>query len=374
MPLDDATIGNLINGDENRRAIEAARALIHSRPCILFAGAGTSKPAGYPLWWELLTELQAVLNDQGVDIPAIAPTDLLAAADQLYACFADNHLVDTHYYSFLCNHFGPMEGQSLELQQILLTLPFCGIVTTNWDVCFEDAIHKARPRRPEFSPMFSIHEDHPNDVRRFFDSLWRGPEANAVAHLHGVYSDARKIILTATQYALAYGGTHEELTLIQPPKRPGVWAVVRKAVGALIAKTHSGSHNESRLFEPTRRSSAWTLLRRTVWALMATQRLIFVGFGMNDPFLYALFSYVSGDLWDTTGQIHYFVTGVSKDTNKDPNIDRRRLRTNLGIQSIFYEVQGNDHSRLVDVLYELGATPDGGRRDHPPVSDLLGPP
>jgi hypothetical protein len=159
----------------------------------------------------------------------------------------------------------------------------------------------------------------------FFDSLWRGPEANTVAHLHGVYNDARKIILTATQYALAYGGSHEDLTLIQPPRPSGVRTVLQKAVGALMAMTHGKSHNASGLFQPTMRSNAWTLLRRTVWALMATQRLIFVGFGMNDPFLYALFSYVSGDLWDTTGQIHYFVTGVSNDTNKDPDIDRRRL-------------------------------------------------
>lgn len=300
--------------------------------------------------------------------------DLLEHADQLYASFAANNLLETHYYSFLCNHFAPREGQSLELQQILLTLPFCGIVTTNWDVCFEDAIHRARPHRPEFSPMFSIHEDHPNDVRRFFDSLWRGAEANTVAHLHGVYNDARKIILTGTQYAQAYGETHEELTLISPPRQSRVSIVLRRVMDALTGKAHSGSHNASALFQAARGSSAWTLLRRTVWALMATQRLVFVGFGMNDPFLYALFSYVSADLWDTTGQIHYFVTGISKDTNKDPDINRRRLRTNLGIQSIFYEVQGHDHSRLVDVLYELGATPDGGGHGNPPVSDLLGPP
>ena len=51
---------------------------------------------------------------------------------------------------------------------------------------------------------------------------------------------------------------------------------------------------------------------------MATQRLIFVGFGMNDPFVSALLSYVSSDLWDKTGQVHYFITGISDRTPQDP--------------------------------------------------------
>jgi len=73
---------------------------------------------------------------------------------------------------------------------------------------------------------------------------------------------------------------------------------------------------------------------------MATRRLIFVGFGMSDPFLYALFEYVSGDLWDKTAHVHYLITGVNADAKMDPNMYRRRLCTNLGVQTIFYEVQG----------------------------------
>jgi hypothetical protein len=134
MPLDATTIKDLTTGYENCRAIEEARTLIETRGCILFAGAGTSKPAGYPLWRELLNELRTLLQDKGVDTSSIQLTHLLLGANQLYDCFVQNKLLEPCNYSFLYNRFGPKNGQSLELQQILLTLPFCGIVATNWDV------------------------------------------------------------------------------------------------------------------------------------------------------------------------------------------------------------------------------------------------
>jgi hypothetical protein len=211
MGLNAETINDLINGEENRQSIADARTLIHSRPCVLFAGAGTSKPAGYPLWWELLDEMQMCLADHGVADPRTDPGNLLNSADELYACFAANYLLEPHYYSFLCNRFAPRVGQPLGLQHTLLSLPFCGIATTNWDISFEAAIRTAWPDRAHSFLRFSIHKDHPNSVREYFDSLWRGSPSISVAHLHGLYEFAKEIILTATQYEAAYGGPHEEI-------------------------------------------------------------------------------------------------------------------------------------------------------------------
>jgi hypothetical protein len=291
------------------------------------------------LWPELLDEMQAVLLEVEIADPRKDPKDLLRSANDIYDCFAANDLLDTHYYSFLYNRFAPIQGQSLDLQNVLLTLPFCGIATTNWDVCFESAIKSAWPDRAQSFSRFSIHRDHPNSVRPYFDSLWRGTEANSVAHFHGVYDDAREIIVTAKQYEEAYGVMHEEIGRSRPAKSLG----------------------------------KWTLLRKTVWALMTTQRVIFVGFGMSDPFLYALFSYVGAELWDKTGRVHFLITGISQDTTEDPQTYRGRLRRELGVQSIFYEVQCGNHSRMMDLLYELGANPGGAGHGQPPISELLGP-
>src|SRR5438067_1161385 len=242
MGLNAETINDLINGEENQRSIEDARALIHSRPCVLFAGAGTSKLAGYPLWRELLDEMQTCLADRGLADPRKDRDNLLKSANELYDCFAANNLLDPDYYSFLCNRFAPRAGQSLDLQHILLSLPFCGIATTNWDTCFETAVRTAWPERAHSFLRFSIHKDHPNSVRQYFDSLWRGSPSISVAHLHGVYEFAKEIILTATQYEDIYGGPHEQ-----------------------IGSSHQAGAG-----------GKWTFLRRTIWALMTTQRLIFV--------------------------------------------------------------------------------------------------
>jgi hypothetical protein len=73
------------------------------------------------------------------------------------------------------------------------------------------------------------------------------------------------------------------------------------------------------------------------------------------------------------GTVHYFITHVSADPKKDPIAYRRGLRAEMGVQSIFYEVQGDDHSRLPDLLYKLGADPAANRHGQPAVSELLGP-
>jgi hypothetical protein len=271
--------------------------------------------------------MQICLADRGVADPRKDPDNLLRSADELYHCFGEKGLLDPDYYSFLYQTFRPKPGQSLELQNVLLSLPFRGIVTTNWDKCFENAIRNHWPERIQSLLEFSFHPNHPAGVREYFDSLWRDRPSISVAHLHGVYDLAKEIILTASEYEHAYGS-----------------------------------------------DGKWTFLRRTIWALMTTQRLVFVGFGMNDPFIITLLKYVSGELWDRNGTVHYFITHVSADTKEDPIAYRRGLRAEMGVQSIFYEVQRNDHSRLPDLLYKLGANPAANRHGQPPVSELLGPP
>lgn len=339
MGLNAETINDLINGQENQQSIEDAHALIHGGHCILFAGSGTSKLAGYPLWPDLLDELQMRLARRGLNDPRKNPKDLLQSADDLFDCFASNNLLDPDYYSFLSQRFAPRARQSLDLQNILLSLPFCGIATPNWDICFETAIRTAWADRWHSFHRYCIHKDHPTHARQYFESLSRGFPSISVGHLHGVHEFAKEIILTGTQYEEAYGGPHEQMVTGQAVRAEG----------------------------------KWTFLRRTIWALMATRRLIFVGFGMNDPFIRALLGVVSGDLWDKTGQIHYFITHVSAENEKDPDTYRTWLREEMAVECIFYQVQDNDHSRLFDLLYKLGADPAASRRGQPPVSELLGP-
>jgi SIR2-like domain len=338
MALERETIDRLVGGDENAAAIAAARDTIRDG-CVLFAGAGTSKPAGYPLWRELIEEMTALLREQRVDISTVTSTDLLIAANQIYDCFSANGLLP-QYHAFLCNRFEPRAEQTLELQKQLLTIPFNGIVTPNFDECFERAIHQMRPMRENVSPRLQVDNNHARHVRQFFDSLHRRDKILSVAHIHGVHDEPTHILLTANQYATAYG-------LSQPELQAAV------------------------VVEP---GGTWTLLRKTLWALLATQRLLFVGFGMTDPFIYALMQFVGGDLWDLTTPTHYFVSGVSIEASADPTLASHNLRNRLGVQIIFYEVTGDDHSGLNDILCKLGASQATAGPSTSTISALLGPP
>ena len=110
MELNAEGINDLINGDENRRALESARTLLHDRHCVLFAGAGTSKPAGYPLWEELLDEMQVFLSTRGIDDPRVDRKDLLRSANELYESFRQHELLESHYYALLYNRFALSTG------------------------------------------------------------------------------------------------------------------------------------------------------------------------------------------------------------------------------------------------------------------------
>ena len=339
MPFDQESLDNVLNGEDNQRAISDARTMISNSRCILFAGAGTSQLAGYPLWRDLLNQLKDLLVGRGIDVSGIQSADPLIAANEIYDCYTVNDLLEL-YHSFLCNCFGPHDNQSLDLQKLLLSIPFSGIVTPNYDDCFERAIHILQPAREHFPPMFKIDDNHAKNVRQFFDSLRRAKKAISVAHLHGVYDEPRQIILTQRQYTAAYGGSRDELQL----------------------KQFSGAVGN------------WTLLRKTLWALLATQRLVFVGFSMTDPFIYTLMQYVGGDLWDMTAPTHYFITHASRSTTHDPVMYARNLRNSLGVQTIFYEVVGDDHSALNDVLSKLGASQPTPGPSPSAISALLGPP
>jgi hypothetical protein len=338
MPLDRSTLDNLLQGDANQRAIADARATIAESNCVLFAGAGTSRSSGYPLWGQLLENLTSVLANLSIDTSNIRSTDPLVAAEEIYDCYAANGKLSL-YHSVLCNTFEP-NGQSLELQKLLLSIPFRGVVTPNYDDCFERAIHELRPTRENVSPMYKIDKNHAKHVRHFFDSLRKQTKGVCVAHLHGVYDEPQNIVITQRQYIEAYGGSREQL-------QPGQF---------------SGSPGD------------WTLLRKTLWALIASQRLIFVGFSMTDPFIDALMQYVGDDLWDMTAPTHYFVTHVSSNTTHDPTINARTLLIRLGVRTIFYEVVGDDHSGLTDVLRKFGATERTSLPSAATVSALLGPP
>jgi hypothetical protein len=126
---------------ENDVAKEELIALLRRKNGILMVGAGSSKFAGYPLWYELVEEMRSQLipglpkADDGVDVTAYA--DLIKDG-----ILKDGRLIQ--YYKFLERKFQPKPANNhTPFHCALVQLGFSGIITNNYEMVIETAVGEA---------------------------------------------------------------------------------------------------------------------------------------------------------------------------------------------------------------------------------------
>jgi len=176
--------------EENCRALAA---LIHKGKMGAFVGAGISRGVGYPNWEELVTRMRAEVADdpQVADTPT---TDKLLGAE-LYR----ERMGAGRFAAFLQREFDPVRKRALlgtnRALKALVTLPFAYYVTTNFDVCVEEAFEIAHPgqKLPSIEPL----------DRRQAEEFVREP-MKACLHWHGVYNRATGVVLAESDYQRLY--------------------------------------------------------------------------------------------------------------------------------------------------------------------------
>lgn len=302
--------------------------LTGNRP-LLLAGAGASAVMGYPPWAELVKRLAAefaptltLSDDYLADVDKIA--DEAAAADRAEEYF--KHLdrtfcVDgTRYTDF-------------RFHRRLISLGFCGLITTNFDPTLEQAciaeysgsggVHRCEP--------VDLRDDRPYLVYDFLRSLGASPRHQRVLHLHGFHSLPKRLILGARDYADAYG---HDLSVPDAALR--------------------------------------TLPRKIIWTLLATRPVLFVGFSMRDPFFNKALDLVKRDFILTNEPAHFSIMPYDLDLAAtagvvDPTVaheetkDRIRATLPRSLVPIFYHAPTDpatgrqDHSQLATLIEELGA-------------------
>lgn len=312
------------NEERKRELIE----LVASGEATLIVGVGSSARVCYVTWQGLLEELEDLANRCGAGLDQTRKGDALAYAEDI-----KSHIEKTDdigkYYDLLDQLFKPKSPAYDEFHSLLIDLPFRGILTTNYDTVLEAALlakkieaeREERQIRPIDVMPLVIGPDTPRLIHEFLLARSNDPHIpQRIAHLHGLHRYRESIILSSEDYVEKYG--------------------------LRVKKNGEDQGNEDR----------WTFHRKLLWAVLATRRVVFVGFSMEDPYFEKMLEIVSTDLWGWDKSIHFTIMGISAEDKEDIQGSKDkadRLKSKYGIDTVFYEVVKKSHKRLEDVFADI---------------------
>lgn len=321
--MNPSPIFNPSDSKENENHRIALFDLLTSRNAILFVGAGSSQRCGYPGWSGLAKQLGEIVGLLPPSAGELRKNPMLALTfiEQVKACVNIRDRCLDQYYAALQRLFAPNKLKNHDgFHEQLVSLPFRGIVTSNYDEILESALGVLNHnRRVE---ICDIDEDARASCSRFLRSLNDNDGARTILHVHGIHSKPTKIILSEQDYIRAYGWMHEG----------------KKEVAG----------------EELRKLNSWTFQSRLIWALLATRSVVFIGFSMADPYFNYLLQVVTKDLWEWNNANHFAVLGISTDDAEESKAFAKRLLNKHGISVVFYENNDGSHSSLDQLVRDAG--------------------
>ena len=308
------------NTDLKRELIE----LVASGEAVLIVGAGSSARVGYVTWDGLLEELEDLADQYGRNFEKDEEKRVKKPLE--YAEDIKSHIRDKtgdlgRYYALLDQLFKPESPAYDEFHRLLVDLPFRGILTTNYDIVLEAALQgkkiEAEREGKEVPPIdefpLVIGKDPPRLIHEFLLARNNDPRIpQRIAHLHGIYRDQASIILSADDYIEAYG--------------------------QYVAEDNETENIKTEGSDEVNTREVWTLHRKLLWAVLATRRVVFVGFSMEDPYFNKMLEIVSADLWGWNKSIHFAIMGISNKNIKDSKDKANTLKSEYGVGTVFYAV------------------------------------
>lgn len=332
--------------DENLKRKHELIELVASGEAVLIVGAGSSARVGYPDWPDLLKKLEELASECGgafYQNDQKRKNDPLGYAEDIKSYIRDKTGSLGRYQDLLYNLFQPKCPSHDKFHRQLIELPFRGILTTNYDTVLKEALEKKKKEREQKgqepslidSNPLVIESDPPRLIHEFLLARNNDPRIQQrIAHLHGTYRNSESIILSSKDYQKAYG------------------LVVCEDI------SKSKDHQKVSGFEPSserqvEKNSEWTFHRKLLWAVLATRRVVFVGFSMNDPYLNKMLETVSEDLWGWGKSIHFAIMNISSESAGDSKTKARKLKSNYGVSTVFYEVSSKSHQGLDDIITEI---------------------
>ena len=289
-------MGDLGKSNANDDAQKELAAVTSSENPLALVGAGLSVSAGMPTWPMLMTEMHACLPPP----PTVSlkhKEALEEEPDFLWRAQEYRDLIgEEGFLGFLGRRFGiqPIVKDSDPVVK-LVKLPFRHFMTTNYD----DVLLAAHKLADQPEPRV-LNWSEPDDVRTFIAGLRNSNSPRSLLYLHGRYREPKSIVLTDNDYTERYVRTG----------------------GAM----------------------------RRLFAIFAIERVVFIGFSLNDPDLMALLRDVNATVQSKDPR-HFAIMGLESPIRE--SVERNRLRTRYGVQPVFYDNREKDHRGLIDILDNL---------------------
>ncbi|MGH8908706.1 MAG: hypothetical protein ACRD0K_19970 [Egibacteraceae bacterium] len=191
----------------NGHALACLREIVASRQGIAFVGAGAS--AGlYPLWGELIRQLadEAVKRGDGTDDDRAYWLRNAASSPQQVVRGIKERLGGRSFFALLEGIFayrtGPDGNPFTPVHRALLTLPFRGYVTTNYDSGLLEARRACRPRAR--ATGYCTWKDR-DPLRAWLTGEVFGEQSCPILYAHGIFErSSETIVLGASEYHRAY--------------------------------------------------------------------------------------------------------------------------------------------------------------------------
>ena len=287
---------------------------IKNNETILFVGAGLSQPI-CPSWQGLISKLEDLAKRIDTSFKPnenLRKKSLLQYVDSIKQFIKDKEGDLNKYYNELRRIFKKEDCE--DKHRKLFKIPFLGFITTNYDLILEKALRESDQNNISMKYWFTLAKDSgPPDVSDFFLSLNNSLSMEKkIAHIHGVYDDPSNIILSLEDYLINYGYDANGVPKIAP-----------------------------------------TLHYKFLWSLLATRRVIFIGFSMNDDYINLMLKIVCKDLWRWNSKSHFLITDINNENKTSQYQNAQRFSEEFAITTIFYENDNGTHKGLEDYIDEI---------------------
>ncbi|MES2331198.1 MAG: SIR2 family protein [Bacteroidota bacterium] len=320
--------------DKNKANRKKLLSLIYAGNAILMAGSGCSASI-YPPWKTFLDILEKKALTVDPDFTG-NKDDFLGFASKVKACIGQDR-----YDSLLYEEFKPKEKTHEIFHESLCKLPFRGLVTTNYDSVLESALNTVNGN---IENWLCLDNGSKRTIFEFIRSLdEKSTSLKKVLHLHGRYNIANSIVLCEEEYLQKYGFSIKEHD--------------RSIYDEIKSGKLTEEHFNKLLLEF---GYQWPIHRKMVWSLLATRRVVFMGFSMNDPYFLRMLQFVSDDLSPYDSDIHFLVLRITTENKEETLKFAAQLKERYGIETVLFPDDGNYkgfENFIAEMANELIPTP-----------------